>query len=201
MMNATRGAVLLPCLVLWACQSGDSRPEAGQPNVEASAPGAETPTPDGRPRVGVAVLVRLEPTPGHHANGVLTLAETSVGVEIIGEVAGLSPRSEHGFHVHENGDCGGEGADNAGEHFDPNEEPHGDPRGGSHHLGDMLNLETDGHGVAPVAHEIVGATLTGDGPLSLLRRSIIVHADPDDYQSQPAGDAGDRIACGVIPAT
>jgi Cu-Zn family superoxide dismutase len=152
------------------------------------------------PRVGEAALVRLEPTPGHDANGVLTLAETSMGVDVIGEIAGLPPNSEPGFHVHEHGDCRVEEAESAGEPFNPDEEPHGDPRGDSRHLGDMLNLETDGRGVARVAHEIVGATLTRDGPSSLRLRSIIVHADPDD-QSQPAGDAGDRMACGVIPGS
>jgi len=150
------------------------------------------------PRVGEAALVRLEPTPAHDANGVLTLAGTSVGVEVISEVAGLPPNSELGFHVHEHGDCSSGDTESAGEHFNPDDEPHGDPRGDSHHRGDMLNLETDGRGVARVAHKIVGATLTPDGPSSLRLRSIIVHADPDDW-SQPAGDAGDRMACGVIP--
>jgi superoxide dismutase, Cu-Zn family len=132
------------------------------------------------PLVGEAALVRLEPTPGHDANGVLTLAETSMGVDVIGEIAGLPPNSEPGFHVHEHGDCRVAEAESAGKPFNPDEEPHGDPRGDSRHLGDMLNLETDGRGVARVAHETVGATLTPDGPSSLRLRSIIVHADPDD---------------------
>ncbi len=132
-------------------------------------------------------------------NGSLQLAATADGVQITGTIIGLAPNTEHGFHVHETGDCSTLGFEPAGGHFNPEAAPHGDPTMGTmHHLGDIPELKSDGSGNVTVNATIAGATLRDAGPHDLLGKALIVHAKRDDYSTQPSGDSGDRIACGVI---
>jgi Cu-Zn family superoxide dismutase len=102
--------------------------------------------------------------------------------------------------VHEKGDCSAPDASSAGEHFNPNAAAHGDPSkaDGAHHLGDMVNIDADDQGSAQVRVTIPNATLHDGGPNDLIGKGIVVHADPDDYTSQPAGNSGARLACGRI---
>ncbi len=141
----------------------------------------------------------LKATAGNTANGMLDLTQTTGGVKITGTIRGLSPNSHHGFHVHENGDCSAPDAKSAGGHFDPTHYPHGKPMGPPHHAGDMPNIDADAKGVATVDVTVNGVTL-GGGPTSVLNRAIVVHENADDYKTQPSGDSGSRIACGVISA-
>lgn len=150
--------------------------------------------------VRAAVHVTLAPTVGHSAAGMLMLAESSDGVTITGKLTGLPPDRELGFHVHTVGDCSAPDASSAGEHFDPAKQPHGDPRGDSHHLGDLPNVDVDDEGVADVDVTLRGVTLEGPEARSVNRRALVVHAQADDYETQPSGASGDRIACGVIAA-
>lgn len=117
------------------------------------------------------------------------------GVELWVMAEGLSP-GEHGFHLHQNGDCGGPGASLAGGHFNPRGLPHGHREGGQRHLGDFPNLKADENGQARA--RIFLDDLTLSGPNSALGRALIIHQQADDYISQPAGNSGPRIACGVI---
>lgn len=110
---------------------------------------------------------------------------------------GLKPNSEHGFHVHEKGDCSAADATSTGGHFNPTKQPHGHPQSAQRHAGDMPNLKSDDKGQAITSFEITGVTLD-KGPQGILQRGIIIHANPDDHTTQPTGNAGDRIACGVI---
>src|SRR5690606_21505973 len=137
---------------------------------------------------------------GNEAHGSLALASSPQGVRIMGVVQGLRPNGEFGFHVHEKGDCSAADASSAGAHFNPTDQPQGDPRGAAdrRHLGDMLHLRSDAQGVANVETTIAGATLHTGEPTDILGKAIVVHEKPDDYQSQPSGDSGSRIACGVI---
>lgn len=141
----------------------------------------------------------LKATAGNTASGMLDLTQTTGGVKITGAIRGLSPNSHHGFHVHENGDCSAPDAKSAGGHFDPTHYPHGKPMGPPHHAGDMPNIDADAKGVATVDVTVNGVTL-GGGPTSVLNRAIVVHENADDYKTQPSGDSGSRIACGVISA-
>ena len=111
-------------------------------------------------------------------------------------MSGLSP-GPHGFHVHEKGDCSAPDATSAGGHFNPDGKPHGHPSHGPHHLGDMPMLEADGGGNATLKAFLPGLAL-GGGPTGLAGRAVVVHAAVDDFKSQPAGNSGARIACGVI---
>jgi Cu-Zn family superoxide dismutase len=134
--------------------------------------------------------------------GSAELTETAGSVRLAVEIADLQP-GEHGFHIHETGSCDAPDFESAGGHFNPTDEEHGimDPEGS--HVGDMANLVVSQDGTAEAARTIDRANL-GDGPRSLLRSggtAIMIHARPDDYETDPSGAAGARIACGVIEAT
>jgi superoxide dismutase, Cu-Zn family len=146
---------------------------------------------------GPAVKVALDSRSGSSVTGSLSLQQQDGGVRITGEVRGLAPASAHGFHVHEKGDCSAADASSAGPHFNPMGAPHGNMAAGPHHAGDMPNIMADQRGVARVDVLVPGATLAA-GPGSITGRAIVVHRDPDDYATQPAGNAGPRVACGVI---
>jgi Cu-Zn family superoxide dismutase len=119
-------------------------------------------------------------------------------VHIAGEIGGLAPGSSHGFHIHEKGDCSAADASSAGGHFNPAGNPHGRMEDGPHHAGDIDNIVANAQGVAKVNMHVSGVTLGTGATNDVAGRAIVVHADPDDYASQPAGNAGKRVACGVI---
>jgi Cu-Zn family superoxide dismutase len=112
----------------------------------------------------------------------------------VADVDGLSP-GKHGFHVHEFGDCSGDGSA-TGSHFNPTNSKHGGPDSRERHVGDLGNLVADETGYAH--YERVDKIISLEGENSILGRSIVIHADPDDYTTQPTGASGTKIACGVI---
>ena len=140
----------------------------------------------------------LSAASGSLASGRMTLTPMGDGVHITGEVGGLNRNGVHAFHIHEKGDCSAADASSAGGHFNPSTQPHGRAGQGAHHLGDADNLRADANGVARVDAHFSGVVLGGGAPNDIVGKAIVVHASPDDYQSQPAGNAGARIACGVI---
>jgi len=148
-------------------------------------------------RVAQAVAI-MAPASGSLVSGRLILTPEGDGVRIRGDIGGLAPDSVHGFHVHEKGDCSAADASSAGGHFNPAGQPHGRAGHGAHHAGDIDNLIADRNGVAHVDVHVAGVSLGGGEANDVLGRALIVHAVPDDYASQPAGNAGARIACGVI---
>jgi superoxide dismutase, Cu-Zn family len=120
------------------------------------------------------------------------------GLRINGEIKGLLPNHTYAMHIHEFGSCANPQA--AGEHFDPGgSKRHGMPgiSPGAHHAGDLPNIRTDADGVAKFdfATNALGTTPSS---FSVVGRSIVIHSNPDDYTSQPAGATGPRLACGVI---
>ncbi|WP_425501241.1 superoxide dismutase family protein [Pseudoxanthomonas suwonensis] len=142
--------------------------------------------------------VVLASASGSRVSGKLGLVPVTGGVHVRGEVGGLAPNGRFGFHVHEKGDCSAADATSAGSHFNPAGAPHGRAGSGAHHGGDMDNLTSNAEGVAAVDAHLHGVTLGGGAANDIAGRAVIVHADPDDYQSQPTGNAGARVACGVI---
>jgi Cu-Zn family superoxide dismutase len=110
-------------------------------------------------------------------------------------VTGLTPGA-HGFHVHEFGDCSMADGTCAGAHFNPTGAPHGGPDDARRHAGDLGNVKADESGKA--IYKRVDKMLALNGPSSIIGRSIIVHAAPDDLKTQPSGNAGARVGCGVI---
>ena len=144
----------------------------------------------------------LLPTTGNEARGsvTFTVMEGMEGVHIEARLAGLSP-GQHGFHIHEFGDCSAPDGSSAGEHFAPDGTPHGSPDDppAERHAGDLGNIEAGANGEAVfMRHDGLVSLL--HGPPSILGKAIVVHEGPDDFETQPSGDAGSPIACGVIEA-
>jgi len=131
----------------------------------------------------------------HKVKGKVTFTQKADGVEIVAELTGLQP-GEHGFHVHEFGDCSMADGKCAGGHFNPTGMPHGSPDSEKRHVGDFGNIKADSTGKA--TYKRLDTMIALNGPNSVIGRSVIVHAKADDLKTQPSGDAGDRIGCGTI---
>ncbi|MCL7715778.1 superoxide dismutase family protein [Stenotrophomonas mori] len=140
----------------------------------------------------------LAPASASLVSGRLALLAEAGGVHITGVVGGLPQGRPAAFHVHETGDCGAVDASSAGGHFNPDAQPHGRAGSGAHHAGDMDNLQANADGVANVDVHLRGVTLGGGAANDIAGRALVVHAGADDYRSQPAGNAGARVACAVI---
>lgn len=150
------------------------------------------------PAPGPSALVVMESRSGSSVTGSVQVSEVAGGLRLVGEIRGLKPGSEHGFHIHDKGDCSAADASSAGGHFNPGGTAHGRAGSGAHHAGDMPNLKADAAGVAKVDQTVAGVTLQAGAATSAAGRSLVVHRDPDDYTTQPAGNSGPRVACGVI---
>lgn len=166
---------------------------ASQPAADAASSVASTGGTD-------MASVALAPSSGSQVSGKLMLMPMGDGVHVTGEIGGLAPNSTHGFHIHEKGDCSAADASSAGGHFNPAGDAHGRASAPHHHLGDNDNLVADANGVARVDAHFAGAMLGGGGMDDVVGKAVVVHANADDYISQPSGNAGGRIACGVIAA-
>ena len=141
----------------------------------------------------------LQPTKGNQTSGTVTFMQAGSKVRVHVIVTGLKPGQEHGFHVHEAGDCSSGDGMSAKGHFNPHGKPHGHHGSAERHAGDLPSLRSGKDGRANIQVEMDIITVT-PGPASIVGRGLIVHADPDDYKTQPTGNAGARIACGVIQA-
>jgi Cu-Zn family superoxide dismutase len=139
---------------------------------------------------------QLLATKGNKTFGEATFDQQGDKVHVVVYVQGLKPGQEHGLHIHEVGDCSGDGMGAKG-HFNPLGKPHGPQGGAERHAGDLPALKADKAGRAKV-DVVVDLITVGAGPASIIGRALVVHADPDDYKTQPTGNAGARIACGVI---
>jgi Cu-Zn family superoxide dismutase len=142
------------------------------------------------------VAATLAPSAGNSTAGKVVFVQEGRKLFVIAEVTGLKPGA-HGFHVHEKGDCSAPDFSSAGGHFNPGSQPHGNPMAGAHHAGDMPVLEADASGKATARAELRSMSI-GGGANDIVGKSVVVHADPDDFKTQPAGNSGARIACGVI---
>jgi Cu-Zn family superoxide dismutase len=140
---------------------------------------------------------QLQPTKGSKAFGEATFEQAGDQVHLLVNAQGLKPDQEHGFHIHEAGDCSSGDGMSAKGHFNPGAKPHGNPAGAEHHAGDLPPLKADKGGRAKLDVMVDGISLK-PGPTSIVGRGLIIHADPDDYKTQPTGNSGARIACGVI---
>jgi Cu-Zn family superoxide dismutase len=178
-------------LFLSACgqRATDEAPADAQPPPAAS---------ESMPGPASEAAVQLSPTEGNTASGMLAVTSDGAGVRIRGSLQGLKPDSEFGFHIHENGDCSAPDASSAGGHFNPANAQHGNPSGDAHHAGDMLNAKSNAEGVAEVDAMAEGVTLRTGQANDVVGKAVVLHEKPDDYATQPSGDSGARIACGVI---
>jgi Cu-Zn family superoxide dismutase len=146
------------------------------------------------PPVSKAVAV-LHPSSGSDARGVVIFTEIGNDVRVTVEAKGLTP-GKHGFHIHQFGDCSAPDAVSAGPHFNPTDMPHGGPEERNRHVGDLGNITAGEDGI--VRENLVDSIIALNGPNSIIGRAVVIHAKQDDLKSQPSGEAGARIACGVI---
>jgi len=189
-------AAVTAALALSACTTTPAPTAPTAARTPAAAPASVSTT--STARQGTANLASAS---GSMVSGKIMLMPMGGGVHMTGTVGGLAPNGVHGFHVHEKGDCSAADASSAGGHFAPFDNPHGKRDSGPHHAGDMDNITANAEGVASINKHLNGLTLGGGATNDIAGLAIVVHAKPDDYTSQPAGDAGARLACGVIKAS
>ncbi|HUG73394.1 MAG TPA: superoxide dismutase family protein [Steroidobacteraceae bacterium] len=202
-------ALLIPIAFCTACGNREE-PMATSAPAPVDAAG-DAPASVNAPANPPAPVAAAEPAPltahtsltsvaGRSVQGGLTVVNQGSGVSIRGEITGLAPGKDHGFHLHEVGECTLPNFASAGAHFNPTEAAHGGPESTDRHLGDLPNAKADADGRALIDVNVEGVTFVDkDGaPTEILGKSIVVHALPDDFKTQPSGGSGDRIACGVI---
>lgn len=134
----------------------------------------------------------LKATQGNSVAGTVVFRQEGNTLVVMTQASGLAPGA-HGFHVHEIGDCSAPDASSAGDHFNPTGKPHGNPANAERHAGDLPQLIADAKGNVRQMDRLTGVSAS-----DFVGRSVIVHAGPDDYKTQPTGNSGARIACGVI---
>jgi superoxide dismutase, Cu-Zn family len=159
--------------------------------AQSPAPARPMPTPT---KVTKAVAV-LKPTAGSTVEGVVTFTHAGNAVSVSGKITGLTA-GKHGFHLHEFGDCSAPDATSAGGHFNPAGHPHAGPADAVRHAGDLGNVEAGADG--SVTLDVKDTQLALEGDKTIVGRGVIVHAKADDLKTQPTGDAGGRLACGVV---
>lgn len=128
--------------------------------------------------------------------GTIKIEDMTDSYKITTDISGLKPQSRFGFHVHQNGICEGPDYKTAGDHFNPHHLPHGRPMAEAKHTGDLGNLVSDANGVAKQTIEVPKAE--GDSFDQFINKAVLIHAQADDFKTQPSGNSGDRIACGLI---
>ena len=193
-------AVLLSLGLFWiagAPTSGQEATEQRRPRAAERAGQRPAERRRGFQDINNAVAV-LHAAKGQQVAGTVTFTEVQNGVRIVVEVRGLKPTTAHGFHIHEFGDCSADDFSSAGGHYNPWDATHGAPDTAQpqHHAGDLGNLEADDNGVARKELVMRNISLVRRNPI--LGRAVVIHAGPDDLKTDPAGDSGARIACGVI---
>lgn len=145
---------------------------------------------------GPSASATLAPTTGQTASGTVLLTQMADGsVDVKVDLTGV-PAGVHGFHIHDKGDCGDNG-NAAGGHFNPTTEAHGAPAVPPHHAGDFGNVTANDAGEVHTRFTTRSVTVAA-GAKSAVGHAVILHANPDDLMTQPTGNAGARIACGVV---
>ncbi|HKQ12591.1 MAG TPA: superoxide dismutase family protein [Steroidobacteraceae bacterium] len=196
MKATTLGLAIAGALLLAACSREQPEGAKREPEPSTAAPAEKTTATE----PAHEAVAQVGPTQGNTVTGALALDSSPQGVRITGAIQGLKPDAEFGFHVHEKGDCSAPDGSSAGGHFNPTQAQHGNPTGAAHHAGDMPNIKSNAEGVAQVDTTAAGTSLHGEATTDILGKAIVVHESPDDYTTQPSGNSGKRVACGVIAA-
>lgn len=148
-----------------------------------------------------SAVAELKPTQGNTVSGTVRFTQQDGKLQIDAQIRGLAP-GVHGFHLHEKGDCSAPDGTSAGGHFNPGGHQHGAPVAPVHHGGDFGNLSADAGGNAMLHLSVPTSEISLDAgaPGNVVGRGVIVHADADDFVTQPTGNSGKRLACGVVTA-
>jgi Cu-Zn family superoxide dismutase len=176
----TAPLLVLPILALAACATGGASPSDRAQSVSS----------------GSTAIARVRDASGREL-GTLTLRETAAGISTTGTLRGIAP-GVHGIHLHTTGRCDAPFT-TAGGHWNPTMHKHGFDNPQGPHLGDMRNVDVGSDSVATVSTTSAGGSLRGAGGLlDTDGAAVVVHAGPDDYRTDPAGNSGARVACGVV---
>jgi Cu-Zn family superoxide dismutase len=196
MTKASLFAILISIAACGGKKPAPAPPPAPPVADKTPTPPPEPPAPPPPPAPKHATATMAGTAKFKAVKGTVEFKETDDGIEVTANIEGLK-KGVHGFHIHEKGDCSAPDAKSAGGHFNPSNHKHGAPDAAEHHEGDLGNItaEKDGKGTATIT--IKGVTL-GDGDTSIVGKGFIIHAKADNFKTQPTGDAGDRVACGVI---
>jgi superoxide dismutase, Cu-Zn family len=139
----------------------------------------------------------LTATTGNTAAGSVTFTNNGAQTQLTASISGAPPSAMLGFHIHMNAACGADGME-AGGHWNPEMVDHGQWESSPHHLGDLGNLETDASGAASFQLATDAWSIGSGASDDIVNHAVVVHAMADDFTTQPTGNAGGRIACGVI---
>jgi len=145
----------------------------------------------------VSAVALLQPRSGSNVSGSVKFTQVGDIVRVTGEITGHSTGPK-GFHIHEKGDCSDDKGMNTGGHFNPGKHAHGGPYDPVKHSGDLGNITFNDQGVAKINFTVGDIAVSKDGPTGIIGRAVIVHAGTDDMTTDPTGNAGGRVACGVI---
>lgn len=140
---------------------------------------------------------KLEPKSGSKVQGTVTFTQIGDVVRVTGEITGHT-KGPKGFHIHEKGDCSDEKGMNAGGHFNPHKGQHGGPYEPVKHAGDLGNITFSDAGVAKFNFTVGDIAVSSGSANDIVGRAVIVHAQADDLKTDPTGNAGGRVACGII---
>jgi Cu-Zn family superoxide dismutase len=188
--------VVLGVVLGAACGGADQNMPASMP---ASIPALPKPVNESMSRPPEApqmAAAKLESKSGSTVTGKVGFMETPAGLEVTVEISGAKP-GKHGVHLHETGDCSAPDAKSAGGHFNPAGSTHGGPDAEPRHGGDLGNITAGADGKGMLTIVVHGVGIAG-GATSVLGKSVVIHDGEDDLKSQPAGNSGSRVACGVI---
>lgn len=195
-MNRARWMILLTALAV-GCGSeptddgGDETTTGDETETDVEVVRETGPTAD----VGARAVAEMAPTEGNSVSGTVIFMQGDDGLQVSVDLTGLEAGTVHGFHVHETGDCSAPDGTSAGGHYNPEGHDHALPDSAPRHAGDMGNVTADDDGNVQTTLEFSNISLGGPNPVE--GRGLILHASPDDG-GQPTGNAGARIACGVI---
>lgn len=156
---------------------------------------ANSPKPENLP---IQATATIEPRSHSTVSGTATFEQIAGKVKVIVEISGATP-GQHGLHIHEKGDCSDPAAKSAGDHFNPGNMEHGNPDKPMHHAGDFGNISVGEDGKGKLELETNEISVAA-GSIAIVGRAIVVHEKPDDAVTQPSGNSGARIGCGVIIA-
>jgi superoxide dismutase, Cu-Zn family len=201
---------LLPFIALSGCD--DRGHDDADPNTTGAPESPDRPASVSDPNRGGATdpttapgtggselhaVAEILPTEGNDVRGTVRLSGGNGTVRIAGTITGLEAGA-HGFHIHQFGDCSAPDASSAGDHFNPHDDPHGSPRDleNAHHVGDLGNITANERG--EVKLDIEDNEMQLSGPESVIGKAMVVHADQDDFVTQPSGNSGARVGCGKI---
>lgn len=171
-----------------------AQPQQAKTVAKMKKPANSKDAPQDAMTIPKAVAV-LHPTASNTAQGTVAFTAEEGGVRVVVKLTGV-PAGEHGFHIHEFGDCSAPDGTSAGGHFNPDNMAHGAQHATARHVGDLGNVTADAEG--NVTLNLLDPRLSLNGPHTIIGRGLILHAQPDDFKTQPTGNAGGRIACGVI---